>query len=348
MLEKYKIGPENTVRKAIQTMDNNENSVIFIVDTNGILLGIFTQGDMRKFILENGDLTQNITKAMNPDPIVFHSVEEALEKKKKEKMVVYPVVDKNGKLLNAVFERSYHDKSELIKSSVLSDVPLVIMAGGKGTRLYPYTKILPKALVPIGDITITERIINNFRQFGCRDVYMILNHKANMIKAYFNELEKNYSLHFIEEKEFLGTGGGLQLLRDKINSTFILSNCDILIDEDIECIYKTHKQRRNKITFVCAMKSVSIPYGVINTDVDGEIVNMTEKPEFSFLTNTGIYVIEPEIIEVIEENEIIHFPDVAKRCMNKGERVGVFPIYEKAWLDMGEFVEMNKMMKAFE
>lgn len=348
MLEKYKIGPENTVREAIQSMDNNGSSVTFIVDKDGILVGLFTQGDMRKFILKNGDLTQNITKAMNPNPIVFHSTKEALEKKKQIKMVVYPIVDKNGKLLDAVFERSHHDKNGQIKSSALSDIPLVIMAGGKGTRLYPYTKILPKALVPIGDITISERIINNFLQFGCREIFMILNHKANMIKSYFNDLEKNYILHFIEEEEFLGTGGGIRLLKNKINNTFILSNCDILIDADIECIYKTHIQRKNKITFVCAMKSVSIPYGVINTDIDGEIVNMTEKPEFSFLTNTGIYMIEPEIINIIGKNEFIHFPDIAKRCMNKGERVGVFPISEKAWLDMGEFVEMNKMMKVFE
>jgi NDP-sugar pyrophosphorylase family protein len=103
--------------------------------------------------------------------------------------------------------------------------------------------------------------------------------------------------------------------------------------------------QKNKITFVCAMKDVVIPYGVINTNEDGKIEEMVEKPELSFLTNTGVYVIEPEVIEELNENEFIHLPDIAKRYMEKGENIGVFPISEKAWFDMGQFSEMENMMK---
>lgn len=122
----------------------------------------------------------------------------------------------------------------------------------------------------------------------------------------------------LKRKSFLGTGGGLCLLKGKINSTFILLNCDILINDDMECIYRTHKMNGNKITFVCAMKNVIIPYGIVNTDENGKICNVKEKPEFSFLTNTGLYVIEPEVIQELKEDEFIHLPDIAQRYMDAG------------------------------
>lgn len=348
MLDTYKVTANCNVKMAIQTMEDIRKPVVFIVDEEDKLLGIFTLGDMRKFILKNGDLSAYITEAMNSTPVTFRSLEEAQRAKKEKKMVVYPVVDSNGRLLDALFERDADVFHNVQNNSALAQIPLVIMAGGKGTRLYPYTKVLPKALIPIGNITITERIINSFYNYGCREVYLILNHKANMIKSYFNDLAKDYTIHYIEEKEFLGTGGGLSLLKGVIKGTFILSNCDVLINDDLECIYRTHMLNNNSITFVCAMKNLSIPYGVVNTDSEGKITSLTEKPEFSFLTNTGVYVIEPDILDNIQDGEFIHFPDVAKRCMKKGGKVGVFPVSEKSWLDMGQFSEMEIMMEQLE
>ena len=219
------------------------------------------------------------------------------------------------------------------------------MAGGKGTRLYPYTKILPKPLIPIGEITITERIIDTFRKYGCEKVHMVLNYKANMIKAYMNEIEKNYTMNYVDEERFLGTGGGLRLLKNKIDNTFFLSNCDTLLEADFECAYITHKKKKNMITFIGAMKDMIIPYGVLETNDDGLIIAMKEKPDYSYMINTGVYVIEPEVIDYIGENEFIGLPDLAARLMEKGKRVGVFPISEKAWMDMGQFSEMESMMR---
>ena len=219
------------------------------------------------------------------------------------------------------------------------------MAGGKGTRLYPYTKILPKPLIPIGDVTITERIIDTFRNYGCKEVHMVLNYKANMIKAYMNDVEKDYSVKYVDEDSFLGTGGGLRLLKGTINDTFILSNCDTLLNADYECAYVTHKRNKNVITFIGAMKDMIIPYGVLETNDDGSIAAMKEKPDYSYLINTGVYVIEPEVIDYINEDEVIGLPDLAKRIMADGKRVGVFPISEKAWMDMGQFSEMESMIR---
>lgn len=346
MLKNYLVSPEISVKQAIEVLDKNKFKVVFIINEDHFLEGIFTQGDMRSYILQSNDFTQSIKNAMNPAPITFSCLKEITAFKKTKQLIVYPITDKKGRLINAMFEEGVLEQDNI--SEALKDVPLVIMAGGKGTRLYPYTKVLPKALIPIGDYTITERIIKQFNKFGCKKVYLILNHKANMIQAYFNELEKNYELEYIIEEEFLGTGGGLSLLKGKINSTFILSNCDIFINDDLECIYQTHKKNNNKITFVCATKNITIPYGIINTDENGNVIEMSEKPEFSFLTNTGVYVIEPDVIENLKDNEFIHFPDIAQKNINDGYKVGVFPVSGKAWLDMGQANEMELMMREFE
>lgn len=342
MLEKYTIDISYTVKQTIEKMEKGLIKAVVVVNENKQVLGLFSNGDMRKFFLRGGSLSENIIQAMNKSPRLYSSIEEIEKEKLSIKRILYPIVDSNKVLIDVIDDNvNFVHETQ----SVLQDVPLVIQAGGKGTRLYPYTKILPKPLIPIGDITITERIINSFTKFGCNKVFMILNYKANMIKAYMSDLEKTYDIDYVTETEFLGTGGGLKLLQGKINSTFFLSNCDVLVDADFECIYKTHKAKGNKITFVCSMKDVVIPYGVVKTDDDGFITEMTEKPDFSFLINTGVYMIEPEILEDLKDGEFIHLPDLALRYIDKGEKVGVFPVSEKAWLDMGQFSEMENMIK---
>lgn len=340
MIKPYIVNADISIRDAIEYVGIEKEKIICIVDEKNKLLGIFTGGDLRKYAITSGDMSVPIGEIMNTSPVVYETEEEALQDS--NNYAVYPIVDKNGILKKVFFPNRHKDNWE---SDVLEKVPLVMMAGGKGTRLYPYTKVLPKALIPIGDITIGERIINNFVKYGCSEVFFILNYKAGMIKAYYNELDKSYTTHFEEEPLFLGTGGGLKLLEGKLNSTFIVSNCDILVDADYECAYKTHKMHNNKITFVCAMKNMQIPYGVIQSDENGNIKEIVEKPSYSFLTNTGVYIVEPDVLQLIQSNEFVHFPDIAQRCINRGWNVGVFPVSNKAWLDMGEFSEMDKMLR---
>lgn len=334
---------QNTVRDAIQILDTEDKKFVCIVDDDNVLKGIFTQGDMRKYLLANGDIFASIAKAMNPRPIIFHSRNEAVQASKKLELVVYPIINENGCLVD--YYITGNSSYRRFDNKPLKNIPLVMMAGGKGTRLYPYTQILPKALIPIGDLTISERIIKQFTDWGCDEVYLILNHKSGMIKAYFEELDKPYKIHYIEEKEFMGTGGGLSLLKGLVHSTFILSNCDILVDADYECILKTHFSQKNVITIVAAMKNITIPYGTIDTQSNGQIMSMHEKPEMSFLTNTGMYVIEPKVIEELSSGKFIHITEIAQQYLDKNEHVGAFPISEKAWLDMGQFKEMNTMLK---
>lgn len=336
---------ENTVKDAIDVFNNYKVNSVFIVDEEGILLGIFTRGDLRQFFLEGRNLEEPMENAMNKAPITFHSVKEAKAFSLSQRRITYPIVDRNKKLID-VLNNTYDVFAMAVDSQSLKDVPVVIMAGGLGTRLYPLTRVLPKALVPIGEETIMERIIKNFRAWGCKEFYFILNHRAKMIQAYFDDLEKDYQVHYITEETFLGTGGGLSLLKGMIDGTFILTNCDILVNADFECALVKHRDEKDTITIIAAMKNQEIPYGVLETDTTGKVTYFREKPSTSYLVNTGVYIIEPEIVNKLQDNRFCHVTDIAQDALRQGDRVGVFPVTENAWLDMGQFDELEKMKKA--
>jgi len=232
---------------------------------------------------------------------------------------------------------------EVITTKFTTNTVVVMMAGGLGTRLFPYTKILPKPLIPVGEIPISEHIMDRFALYGIESFTLIVNHKKNMIKSYFNEVQKTYSISYVDEDIPLGTGGGLSLLNGKVNDTFILTNCDILIDEDYKKIYDFHIDSGNIITMVCSLKNVKIPYGVIELDDNGNIKNMKEKPEFSFFTNTGMYIVDKRVIEELEKNTYVGFPDIIDKYRKNGYKVGVYPISENNWLDMGQLEDLEKM-----
>ena len=172
------------------------------------------------------------------------------------------------------------------------------------------SKSLPKKN-QIEDYLTKMCIRDSFNDGGCQDFFLILNYKKGMVKAYFDDLERDYEVSYIEEEEFLGTGGGLKLVEGQIDDTFFFTNCDVLVDADLQSIYEEHKKTGNAITIVCSLKHYTIPYGTIEIAEGGEIKKMTEKPTISSLVNTGCYLVEPSVLSLIGENEVIGFPDVA-------------------------------------
>lgn len=343
-IKDFLIEETTTVLEAMELLDRVAKKVLFVIKDKKLVASV-TDGDIRRWILKKGNLDADITNVANYNPKFIYKKHrmKAKEYMKAISVEALPILDKNQYINSIVL---WTDEEVGIRASL--DIPVVIMAGGMGSRLYPYTKILPKALIPIGEIPIVEHIINRFYNYGSKDFYLIVNHKKNMIKAYFNEIEKNYSINYADEDTPLGTGGGLSLLKGKINSTFILSNCDILIEEDFNKIYEFHKEEKNFITMVCSLKNIVVPYGVIEIDENGQIENMKEKPKFSFLTNTGVYIVEPMVIEELEENMEIGFPDIIEKYKKLGEKIGVFPISEKSWMDMGQLDEMEEMRRRLE
>jgi dTDP-glucose pyrophosphorylase len=338
------IDEDNSMIDAMEKLDKTSKKVLF-VQNEGKLTAAITDGDIRRWILKKGNLDAKVKDIANYNPLYLKENQkyEAKEFMKKNFIDAVPIVNKSMEIISIILlnEEDIDKKKEL-------GIPIVIMAGGLGTRLYPYTKILPKPLIPIGEIPIVEHIINRFNQYGSDQFYLVVNHKKNMIKAYFNEIEKAYKVDYVDEDKPLGTGGGLSLLKGMINSTFILSNCDILIEEDYEKIYNYHKKGKNLITMVCSLKNIRIPYGVIEISETGEIENMKEKPELSFFTNTGMYIVEPKVIEELEEDRVIGFPDIIEQYKSQGEKIGIYPISENSWMDMGQIDEMEEMRRRLE
>jgi dTDP-glucose pyrophosphorylase len=343
-IKDFLINEEATMLEAMALLDKIARKVLFVV-RDGQFVAAITDGDIRRWILKKGNLDAKVKEIANYNPKFVYEKDKRSAKELMRELSIeaIPILNQEKDIISVVF---WNDDE--IKHTKNLNIPVVIMAGGLGTRLYPYTKVLPKPLIPIGEVPIVEHIVNRFNEYGSQQFYLVVNHKKNMIKAYFSEIEKNYQVEYADEDQPLGTGGGLSLLKGKINSTFILTNCDILIEEDYEKIYNYHKEQNNLVTMVCSLKNVRIPYGVIDISETGEIEAMKEKPEFSFFTNTGMYIVEPKVVNELEEDTSIGFPDIIEKYKKEGERIGVYPISEHSWLDMGQLDEMEKMRKRLE
>lgn len=339
-IDDFIVNENTTLVDAMRQLDRVARKVLFIL-VNERLTASITDGDIRRWILKKGELNTTVKEIANFNPkfVFVKDKKIAHEYMISNSLEALPIVDEKLSIESIIF---WDEKEVINKKDV--NLPVVIMAGGFGTRLYPYTKILPKPLIPIGDIPIIEHIINNFREYNIDKYFMLVNHKKNMIKAYFSEIKHAYQIDFIDEDKPLGTGGGLSLLKGSINTTFILSNCDILIKEDYDKIVKFHYEYKNIITMICSLKNIKIPYGVVEMGKDGIITSMKEKPEFSFFANTGIYIVEPCVLDYINA-EYIGFPDIIEQLKKMGKKIGVYPISEESWMDMGEIDKLELMSK---
>lgn len=338
------IGKESLrIVDAMARIDAVAGGVIFIVDECDKLIGCVTDGDIRRWILKFGDLSALVSKAMNKNPIFISApdIKSATEIMIRKSVTALPIVDNKKHIVDIILLKDSQNKYKETKS--LSGVPVVIMAGGKGTRLYPYTKILPKPLIPIGDTPIVERIIDCYVKYGINAFYMTVNYKKGMLRAYFSDLNPAYDVKFVEEDKPLGTGGSIKLIEEKFAKPLFVTNCDALIRADYADIYKFHRESNNLITMVSALKNITVPYGVVNCGQNGELTSMEEKPKLSYFINTGMYVINPEIIELIPDNTMFHMTHLVEKVMQSGGKVGTYPISEDSFLDMGEFEEMKRM-----
>ena len=341
-ISKYIADEKMTVVDAMKQIDENARGIVFIVK-EGRLAGSLTDGDIRRYIIKSGDLADPVSSVMNRKPkFVFESdIENAAQIMKVKKVDSVPVIDTDRRIIDVLFSSETYKHS--VNNKALSGTPVIIMAGGKGTRLYPFTKILPKPLIPIGDVPILERIINRFNSYGADDFYLTVNYKKEIIKSYFKELAHDYSITYVEEDKPLGTAGSIKLINKAFDRPIIITNCDILIEADYEKILKYHNESKNAMTIVSSLRNITIPYGVLHSAENGKITSMEEKPQLSYFINTGMYVLEPQYVELIPDDTFYHMPSLAEQLIAKGLNVGMYPISENSFLDMGEFEEMKKM-----
>lgn len=344
-ISKFIAQPTMKVIEAMEKIDKNARGILFVVNQDETVTGCITDGDIRRWLIKTGNLDAEIRNAMtyNPKTLFVDEKDKAEKLMHKENITALPLLNKDKTIADIVLlSRDKYTKADKI-NSLLTSVPVVIMAGGKGTRLYPYTKILPKPLIPIGEIPIVERIIDCYVKYGISKFYMTVNYKKEMIRSYFSDLISNYTISYVEENKPLGTGGSIRLIEEHFDSPFFVTNCDTLILADYADIYKHHLESRNVITIVSALKNIVVPYGVLQSGSDGKIINMEEKPKLSHFVNTGMYIINPEIVNLIPINSFFHMTDLVDVVMKQGGRVGMYPVSEDSFLDMGEFSEMKRM-----
>jgi len=348
MIEKINnrvIGSSLSLLQAMKKMDEENIKTLFVFE-NDKFEGILTIGDIQRAIIKGIKLSNPINQILDKNKIYAshaETKEQVADKMRLMRAEVMPILDEEGNLKDVWFWGDLFNKSEESTREPI-DLPVIIMAGGKGTRLKPLTNVLPKPLIPLGDKTILEKIMNQFESIGCHRFYMSVNYKSDMIRFYLDQLEHSYDVDFFEETKPLGTIGSVSLLNGKINTPFFVSNCDIIIEQDFRDVYDYHKDNKNELTIVTADKSLKIPYGVVETGQDGLLTGILEKPESTYLINTGLYILNPNLIEEIPEGEFFHITDLIDKIMARGGRVGSFPVSDSALRDMGEWPEYLKMI----
>lgn len=342
-IETLFINKDTSIKETIEKLDKTAKKILIVVEENKII-GVVTDGDIRRWILKSGNLSSPVKSIMNKTPIYLNQkdIDKANEIMKKNGIESIPLVNDDNEVIDIIsWSNLFEDKFNYANTM---NIPVVIMAGGKGTRLHPYTKIIPKALIPIGDMPIVERIINKFLEFKFKNFYMAISDKKEIIKAYFNK-RLSYNILFLEEERPLGTAGSLGLLKDITYNTIFVSNCDILVNANYSKILDYHRYHNNKLTVITALKNYQIPYGVFNLNSDGNIISIKEKPNYEFLVNTGMYVLEVDVLKHIPPNVYFDMTELISECLLRGERIGMYPVTGSNWLDMGEFKEMKNMIE---
>ena len=341
------VQPNITIREAMKALDKTSEKCLLIVDNNNKLLGTLTDGDLRRNILFGAKFSKDISDCYHTEPTVLlegsYGKEEVKQLLHEKKLDLIPVVDEKDHVIDYITWSKLGEDIQPEKS--LKNVQVVIMAGGKGTRMEPFTKVLPKALVPIQEKPIIEHIIERFTQGGCNEFYLTLNYKGRIMKAYFEELQVDYKMHFVDEQEPLGTAGSLRFLDEKFSKPFFVTNCDIIIKIDYIKLYDFHQKGGYDVTLVASSKEYNIPYGTCELNGDGHLSHINEKPKYDFLINTGLYILNPDILQLIPENKFYHITHLIEDAKNQGKRVGVFPIDDDAWIDIGQWAEYRQVVE---
>jgi dTDP-glucose pyrophosphorylase len=330
-----------SILSALKQMDRTGKKLLIVI-RDGKYFSLLSIGDIQRALLRNYATDIRIEAILRPKVTVaglndsMDSIRQLVFQSRSEYM---PVVDQDNNVVKVIFWEDLFGPDEKRISKQLS-IPVVIMAGGEGKRLRPITNVLPKALIPVGNRTILENIMDRFVEVGCTEFLMTVNYKADMIRHYF-EVLKNlvYRITYFQEQKPLGTAGSLYMLRENISSTFFVSNCDIIIDADYGEILEYHRKNSNELTIVSAIKHYPIPYGTIETGDNGSLVELKEKPELTFQINSGMYLLEPGLLSEIPENSFFHITHLIEQILKRKGRVGVFPVSEGSWKDIGNWAE---------
>jgi dTDP-glucose pyrophosphorylase len=333
--------------EAIEAIEKTDKRIAVVIDEKSKLVGTITDGDVRRSILAGGTLQTPVKDFMNSNPVTAfeNSSKEALfNLMKNNNILAIPLVNKDGKFidLSHISEIS-QDKAEINKYNIST---AVIMAGGLGMRLRPITENIPKPMVDIGGMPLLERQIKKLSGFGIQKIYLAVNYLSEVIESHFNDGSKHgVEIHYLKEKESLGTGGALSLLPEKPDKPFLVMNGDVLTNSNFQSLSEFHFHQANDITIAGFSYNINIPFGVI--DNNGPLVQtLQEKPSENFLCNAGIYILSPKALEQIPHSKFYNMTDLVNDYLGLGKPVSIFPIHEY-WSDIGTSNDLDNARKIY-
>ncbi len=337
-LKKYLIDYNAKTIDALKRINKLGGRSLIVVSKKKLFKGILSFADLRKAILNQNITNEKISRIYNKKPrfVYFDELQNKMEKISLtiKKLNIIPVVErKTGNIVDLI----EFDKLNLLnlkKKNKKLNTSVVIMAGGKGTRLLPYTSVLPKPLLPINQKPTISHIINKFQSYNVKDFYVTLNYKSEILKTYLKDLKRINPIKTIEEKKPLGTAGSLILIKNKIKNDFFLTNCDTIIHENYSGIYNQHKTQKNDVTIVAAKRKFKIPYGIC--EINKNEFKMKEKPELKYYVNTGFYIISKSCLNILRKVEYLDFNDFLIKCKKNKKKIGIIKINEKNWVDVGQ------------
>lgn len=328
------IDVNTTVLSAIKHMDTEGLRVLLVVDNEQHLLGIITDGNVRRYLLNQRSLEVSVQEIMNTNPItasILENQDQLLMKMHSLGILHLPIVDDEKRVVDLeTFDSLFVKRTR--------DNWVIFMAGGLGKRLYPLTLDCPKPLLKIGDKPIAEILLENFIKSGFKKYYFSVNYKSDMIRDYFGSGQRwGVQIHYIEEDAALGTAGSLSLLPSIPDKPFFVVNADILTNINFGHILEFHQEHKDKshATLCVRQHQNTIPFGLVHIDgVDHKLIEIEEKPTRNFFVNAGIYILEPNVLRHLSFNSYCDMPQFLSDLARQGLRVTTFPIREY-WLDIG-------------
>jgi dTDP-glucose pyrophosphorylase len=340
----------DTLKNAMKYLERCKYKCLIVIDKNNKLIGTITDGDIRRALLKGAKFDSIVKKHCFKTPFYIKNnfknrpVKKIHSKRSQDRFDLIPVVDNNKKVVSLILDKQYLEIKKKFYNT-LNPTPVVIMAGGKGTRLLPHTSVLPKPLLPINDKSMIENIIERFSGFGFNNFFITINYKNELLSIFFKNLSKKYRIKLINEKTPLGTAGSLGLMKKKINKDFFVINCDSLIECDYSSIFNFHKQNNFDLTLVVSKRHATIPYGLCKINKKGNLIKIQEKPKIDFLANTGFYLFKKNSLNFIPKNKIFDMNLLIEKLLKRKKNIGVYPIDENEWQDFGNWQEFEKFRR---
>jgi dTDP-glucose pyrophosphorylase/CBS domain-containing protein len=338
-LDKYFISNNSSLEDAITKMIKQGVKTL-IVEKNRVLLGTLSDGDIRKLILKKIKLKNKIKNYVFKNPKCLKKGYRDSSAKKilaENGYDLIPVIDEKKLIVDVItWIDLFNSNQKVFKKSKIKDIPILIMAGGLGTRLQPFTNILPKPLLPFKSKSIIENVIDQFEDYLVKNIYISINFKADLIKAYFKQiLKKNKTISFLEESKKLGTCAPIKKLKKKFEN-IIVTNCDSLVDLDFNDLCDFHLKSKSMMTIVSANKKMVIPYGICKTNTKGRLYSFDEKPSYDYLANIGLYIINKKALNIIPTNKKFDMDELIYLMLKKKNKISTFPISDNQWIDVGQ------------